>query len=157
MQVETNEIDDAAVTPAKISGSDGFNGQVLTISEDGTPQWAGRGGSSGWSLTGNAGTASGTNFIGTTDTQSVQVRVNSVRVMQWTRGAIGFDSQNLLGGYSGNTVREKVRGATISGGGEITNVNDVGGDFGTIGGGRGNTSSGPLSVVAGGEGNESHW
>lgn len=37
---------------------------------------------SGWSITGNAGTTSGTNFVGTTDSQALDLRVNNVRKLR---------------------------------------------------------------------------
>jgi hypothetical protein len=40
------------------------------------------GGSSGWSLTGNSGLAFGTNFLGTTDAQSVLFKTNSLTAMK---------------------------------------------------------------------------
>lgn len=44
----------------------------------GTPQWKGIGGSSGWGLTGNAGTNPATNFIGTTDPTDVVFKRDNV-------------------------------------------------------------------------------
>ena len=49
-----------------------------------TDTTAGGGGSSGWSLTGNAGTNPSTNFIGTTDAQPLMFRVNNANA-----GSIG--------------------------------------------------------------------
>lgn len=54
-------------------------------------------GGSGWSLTGNAGTDSGTNFIGTTDYMPLMFRVNNTRfgVIDPT-SSLGFGSNVLL-------------------------------------------------------------
>lgn len=50
---------------------------VLTNDGAGNLSWGtGGGGGSGWSLTGNSGTSSGTNFIGTTDSQPLLFKVN---------------------------------------------------------------------------------
>ena len=62
-------------------------------------------------------------------------------------------SPNLIGGYSGNSVTEDVVGATIGGGGASDDPNGVTGDYGTVGGGRGNTASGPVATVGGGVSN----
>ena len=51
-------------------------------------------------------------------------------------------SPNLIGGYSGNQVAGGVTGATISGGGAGGAINAVGANFGTVGGGYGNTRAG---------------
>ncbi|MGB2986652.1 MAG: tail fiber domain-containing protein [Phycisphaerae bacterium] len=59
-------------------------------------------------------------------------------------------SPNLIGGYSGNVVTPGVVGATISGGGKSGFPNSVTGDFGTVGGGQGNTASDSHSTVGGG-------
>jgi len=61
----------------------GTNGQVLTLAS-GIPAWAAAsgGGGSGWSLTGNAGTTDGTNFIGTTDAQDLVFKTNATETMR---------------------------------------------------------------------------
>jgi hypothetical protein len=58
----------------------GTAGQVLTSAGAGLPPtWAAAGG--GWGLTGNTGTNSSTNFIGTSDFQSLNFRTNNIRRM----------------------------------------------------------------------------
>ena len=47
------------------------------------------GGGTGWSLTGNAGTTAGTNFIGTTDNVDVVFKRNSIEGMRLQSGALG--------------------------------------------------------------------
>ncbi len=57
-------------------------GKVLTSDAFGNATWqtpSGGTGGSGWSLTGNAGTVDGTNFIGTTDFVAFNIRVNGQR------------------------------------------------------------------------------
>lgn len=132
-------------------------------------------GSSGsfWSLTGNSGTIPGTHFVGTTDNQRLEFRVNGDRAL---RLEPNNGSPNLIGGYSGNTVTTNARGATIGGGGSSGNTNRVTDNYGTVGGGSGNqagnnagtttdryyatvgggyqnTASGPFSTIGGGWGN----
>ncbi|MHC4948138.1 MAG: tail fiber domain-containing protein [Planctomycetota bacterium] len=67
------------------------------------------------------------------------------------------DRVNLIGGHADNSVASGVEGATISGGGVQFNGNSVLDDFGTVGGGIGNTADGHASVVAGGSGNSAAY
>ena len=84
-------------------------------------EWA-SGGGGGWSLTGNAGTTAGTNFVGTTDNVAFEIRVNNggaatggnQRVMRFEPNAT---SPNIIGGFNGNSVTVGVVGATLAGGG----------------------------------------
>lgn len=115
-----------------------------------------------WRLTGNAGTTPGTNFLGTTDNQALELKVNGARALRLEPGS----TPNVIGGSSGNSVSSGVIGATISGGGMTGAPNTVISGFGTVGGGQGNTSgadgtvgggqgntSGPSATVGGGQGN----
>jgi hypothetical protein len=86
-----------------------------------------------WSLTGNAGTTPGTQFLGTTDNQPLELRVGGQRTLRLEPGQA---SPNLVGGYGGNSVAGGVAGATVSGGGQSGYENRVYDDFGTVGGGR---------------------
>lgn len=91
-----------------------------------------------WSLTGNAATVPGPNFLGTTDNQAVHIRVNNTRALLIQPTASG--SPNIVAGYALNDVSSNVVGATISGGGGPTNVttNHVGDNFGVVVGGASN-------------------
>jgi len=62
------------------------------------------GGSGGWSLTGNAGTLPGTNFIGTTDSEALQFRVNNTWAGQISTGSTGNTAYgiNTLQSATGN-------------------------------------------------------
>lgn len=62
-------------------------------------------------------------------------------------------TDNVVEGSNGNSVTDGVNGGTISGGGQMTFPNQVLFDFGTVGGGRGN-SAGNYSAVSGGEYNK---
>ena len=118
----------------------------------------------GWSLSGNPGTDPLTNFLGTTDSQALELRVNGVRALRLEPNP---NSSNLVGGYSENTVTPGVSAAAIGGGGQSGSPNQVTGDGGTVsgglantahafasvGGGLGNVASGGASMVPGGEGN----
>lgn len=57
--------------------------------------------SSSWDLTGNAGTTPGANFLGTTDNQPLELKVNSQRALRLEPHAT---SPNVVGGHSSNTV-----------------------------------------------------
>lgn len=125
----------------------GAAGQVLTTTGGGVawqnPSPAG----AAWSLTGNAGTNSATNFLGTTDNQALELRVNGERTL---RLAPNPTSPNIVGGHSNNTIAAGIAGASILGGGRSDQPQQVDQDFGTIGGGRGNHVNGVLATVGGG-------
>ena len=103
-----------------------------------------------WRLAGNAGTTSGTHFLGTTDKKPLDLRVNNVRALRIEPGA---QSPSLIGGYRGNYVTSGVVGATIAGGGWSSGVNRVGSSFGAIAGGRNNAIVSGVSIIGGGESN----
>jgi hypothetical protein len=107
-----------------------------------------------WSLNGNTGTTPATQFIGTTDNQPFEVRVNNLRALRiepqtnLTFGTV----PNIIGGGHANTVVAGVFGATIAGGGatlDSAQRHQVAGNFSTIGGGRGNTTNGEDSTISG--------
>jgi len=123
------------------------------------------GGAAGWSLTGNSGTTSGVNFLGTTDSQPLELKVNNARALrlEWASSVTDF-SPNVIGGYGQNNVFNGAVGATIAGGGARStfgNVlrmlpNEVGADYGSIGGGNGNRVTGVGGTVPGGTGNQAN-
>ena len=125
------------------------SGQVLEF--NGTNlAWANAGGgSSGWSLTGNSGTIPGTDFMGTTDNEPLEIWVNNTRAL---RLEPGNGSPNVVGGI-GSVVNSSVGGATI-GGGEYNTVGFNSGNGPTIGGGLQNTVSNLYPTVSGGEYNQ---
>jgi hypothetical protein len=100
-----------------------------------------------WLLSGNAGTTAGPNFVGTTDNQPLELRVNGQRVGRFIPDAGTNNAPIIVGGSSANTVAPGIVGATISGGGAsmyggLPGPNTIYGDFNTIGGGWGNTAGG---------------
>ena len=131
-----------------------------------------------WGLGGNANTTPGTHFLGTTNNQALELKVNGARALRIEPNAT---SPNLIGGYSGNAVGAGYYGATIGGGGLAgstcglsgaapcwNRVNDflgtVGGGssntagvYATVGGGGSNTASGPSATVGGGSGNTASY
>ena len=126
-----------------------------------------------WSLTGNAGTTPGTNFLGTTDNQPLEIKVNNQRIFRLEPNAT---TPRVIGGHADNNALAGVVGATIGGGGALGLANVVTDSFGTVAGGRGNragdnagtlfdasfatvsggltnTASAQTSTVGGGQGN----
>jgi hypothetical protein len=121
---------------------------------DGTVQTsASTGGGTGWSLTGNAGTDTSTNFLGTTDNMAVHIRSNNTTLFRVD------PNYNVIGGHG--YVSSGVVGAAISGGGNPIVLSYVTDDYGTIGGGHanqagdgvGSTADAAAATVAGGSGN----
>ena len=159
-----------AVTPAALrTPAAPAVGQVLTY--NGTSlDWRSPG-STSWSLTGNAGTSAGANFLGTLEAQPLELRVNGTRALRLEPDAA---SPNVIGGASVNYANG-ARGATIGGGGTLNfggfvYSNAVSGFYGTVSGGLGNSAGSlasgigggfnnivegmaPYSVIAGGSGN----
>jgi hypothetical protein len=92
-------------------------------------------------LTGNSGLGN-SNFIGTTDTSALEIRVNNSRVVRYEYNLLNYvENPNIIGGSPWNRVMKGVVAATIGGGGAFGvgtghYVTDVGG---TIGGGGSNT------------------
>jgi len=109
-----------------------------------------------WQTTGNTGTTPGTHFLGTTDNQPMELRVNNQRVLHISPTASN-DTVNVVGGSSLNYADPSVIAVTIAGGGtpqmfgEVRS-NSVASDFATVGGGIDNQISlgSPSAVIAGG-------
>ncbi len=116
-------------------------------------------GTSGWSLTGNAGLDT-SNFIGTLDTTAFTVRVNNRRAIRIRNGIdpefnTGF-LPTIIGGAPGNEVMGGMQagGSFIGGGGSrfAGLSNKIEGGWGAIVGGRANFATG-FGFVGGGNGN----
>ncbi|HRX95861.1 MAG TPA: hypothetical protein P5514_02855 [Bacteroidales bacterium] len=105
---------------------------------------------SGWELTGNTGTDTTINFIGTTDDMPLDFKVNNQRVMRYQNAPY---SPNIIGGYTGNSITGGVFASTIAGGGEAGDVQSITSNYGFIGGGRANLVSGIFGVIGGGSSN----
>ena len=85
----------------------------------------------------------------------LDIKVNGQRALRLEPTA---DAPNVIGGSPNNFVNAGVVGATIAGGGTLNPIesgssNSVSADFGSVGGGVGNISSGFAAVVGGGLGN----
>ncbi|MGA2855038.1 MAG: hypothetical protein ABSE90_13030, partial [Verrucomicrobiota bacterium] len=110
-----------------------------------------------WLLGGNAGTTAGMNFLGTTDNQPLELKVNSQRVLRLEPKINA--APNIIGGSLINGVAAGVSAATISGGGStdyeysgMPATNSIASDSGTIGGGVGNSilANAQESTIGGG-------
>lgn len=108
----------------------------------------------GWSLTGNAGTVPETNFLGTTDDQPLELRVNGQRALLLEPAV---SSPNFIAGYGFNSVSESTVGATVGGGGRDLAVNQADGSYSTVSGGAGNAAGGYAAAIGGGEGNSATY
>lgn len=113
-----------------------------------------------WRLGGNAGTQPGTHFLGTSDGQPLEFKVNGARALRLEFRTdhldVGSPSPNIISGHPNNEVAPGVSGATIAGGGGTnwwgpTSPQRVSGEFSTIGGGIGNIVEAAVGVIAGGE------
>jgi hypothetical protein len=154
--VSTAQLGDNQVTTAKIGNAQITSAKIF----DGTIESADLAPSArGWGLSGNAGTSS-SNFLGTTDNQAFDLRVNGARALR-LEPADG--SVNVIGGRL-NMVAPGVGEAFIGGGGHnsVTNNtsvvvggrnNVVSGEFAGVVGGSDNTAMGDLAMIGGGREN----
>jgi hypothetical protein len=131
----TSFVVDKTITQMRVSSICAVGSAIRVITADGSVTCQAVSGSAGWSLTGNTGTDPTTNYIGTSDNQPLEIRVNALRVFRFEPNAT---SPNLLGGHPANWVTSGVYGATISGGGHLAWPNSITDMFGTIGGGSNN-------------------
>jgi trimeric autotransporter adhesin len=128
-----------------------------------------------WETSGNAGTVGGTDFLGTSDAQPLEIGLNSRRVMLLQPSTeLGTNGRHLTAnvtlGSVGNGVIAPARGATISGGGAQNNTdplyttggsNRVDDHYGTVAGGFNNQAgsidsdpvTGAFATVSGGRNN----
>jgi hypothetical protein len=104
-----------------------------------------------WRLDGNANTTPGAHFIGSSDNQPLELKVNQQRALRLEPNPTG--APNLIGGSPVNYVSAGVVGATIGGGGATNRqgaryTNSVAADFGTLGGGARNAIRADASAAA---------
>ncbi|GEM_PF-1489933 len=120
-----------------------------------------------WLLAGNSGTNAATQFLGTTDNQPLELRVNNVRGLRLTPLVTAdFSAVNVLAGAPANSITVGVDVATIAGGGYtiggVNRGNRVTDRFGTVGGGSLNVAGNGNAdftdawnaTVSGGESNQ---
>ncbi len=124
------------------------SGQVLAYNGSGLV-WsnvASAGGGGSWSLTGNAGTTAGVNYLGTSDNQPLELHVNGTLAFRLVPGYSG--DPNVVGGWQ-NNVGLYPDAVTIAGG----YGNSASGNAATVGGGYANTANGTYATLGGGIGN----
>lgn len=112
-----------------------------------------------WQTGGNTNTTAGLNYLGTADNQPLELHVDGQRALRLEPAPTG-GAPNVIGGSPNNFVASGTVGATIGGGGatnyaSTSYTNSIAADFGTIGGGQGNTivSGDTASVIVGGVNN----
>lgn len=108
-----------------------------------------------WQVGGNAGTIPATHFLGTTDNQPLELRVNGQRGLRLEYASAPFfgSSVSVLGGSVSNVVGGGIVGATVFGGSAPDYGNSVMAHFGTVGGGYRNQVLANAATVGGGQGN----
>jgi Chaperone of endosialidase len=102
-----------------------------------------------WQTAGNAGTGVGSNFVGTSDNQPLELHVNGQRALRLEPTTNG---PNVIGGTAANSVDAGNGAATIAGGDSNSIRASSGGS--TIGGGLNNTvqPNSDYSFIGGGSG-----
>lgn len=118
-------------------------GHLLTSDDSGNAAWAAP---SGWKLGGNAGTNPASNFLGTSDANALELRVNGERAL---RIEPSTGAPNLLSGAESNVRHAGAEAGAIAGGGSAEEPNEVGNRFAFVAGGRGNAALGENSLAAG--------
>jgi hypothetical protein len=105
-----------------------------------------------WKLGGNNVTSPTAQFLGTTNNQALEFKVNGQRALRLEPNT--NVAPNMIGGAPVNYVSPRVPGATIGGGG-VGNVVQSGALGATLGGGNGNTivTNARNATIGGGEWN----
>jgi hypothetical protein len=129
-----------------------FAGNGVNVSNVNALTLNGLSSSNFWQLGGN--NVSAGQILGSTNNQPVEIWVNGARALRLEPGTSGAAAPNIIGGSPVNFASNSVIGAVIGGGGTtnffgFASTNSVTGNFGTVGGGWGNTAAG-YSVVGGG-------
>jgi hypothetical protein len=136
---------DPTATQARVTGACPAGQSMAGVNQDGTV-----GCTAVWGLAGNTGTNPATQFIGTTDSQPLVIRVNGAPGFRIEPA--NFNEHNIVGGSALNVVDAGVFGGTIAGGGQTLpdGRNRVSGWYGTVSGGVANTAAGFGAAVGGG-------
>lgn len=131
-----------AVTADKISdGTIGLADLSATLS-----------GSTFWRLDGNAGTTGGTHFLGTTDNQPLEIKVNGQTAfrLQPKTGVL----PSVIGGFQNGVSLMTAGGGNTIGGGSTNYISDGNSHHNTIAGGNQNgISDSDLATIGGGRSN----
>jgi hypothetical protein len=145
---------DLSLLQRRVADSCAASQAIRAIAQNGTVtcESVGGGGGSFWSLSGNAGTT-GADFLGTSDNQPLNLRVNDARGLRLEPASDGTNqSPNVIGGIADNSVTPGVHSAVIGGGGrgtpaDPTSANRVTDHQGTVGGGANNQAGDGAGTV----------
>lgn len=144
--IASNVVAGAVSAPQLNTSAGPAAGQILSYSGT-TLAWTNPGSAAGaWLLGGNSSTTPGAQFLGTTDNQPLELKVNGLRTLRLEPNP---SSPNWIGGSAANSVTPGISGATIAGGGSPSLANQVTGPNGTVGGGAGNVASTSATVGGG--------
>jgi len=143
--VGTSQINSSQVQ-RRVSGSCPEGQYLRAVAQNGTVTCGSDATGSDWSRGGNAGTDAAVDFLGTTDAQALELRTGNARSLRIEPGVHTPPelpaTVNIIAGSHANLVDDGVGGATIGGGGTAagtpSGANRVGGNFGTVAGGRRN-------------------
>ena len=132
-------------------------GQVLAYGGIGLVWTNASAAAAAWTLNGNSGTMPGVNFLGTSDNQPLEIKVNGTRAFRLEPNGNG--APNVIGGKANNQVSGGGVGATV-GGGQLNTIQKA--DNATISGGGGNIiANASNTTIGGGSGNsiqsDSDW
>jgi len=138
-----------AVTGEKIADGSGSNVDLAADSVTAGKILAASFSNTFWKVDGNAGMTDGAHFLGTTDGEALELRVDNTRVLRLEPDA---DAPRLIGGHESNVARAP--GSTVGGG----IYNTATGKYSTVSGGRMNKATGPYNAIGGGRQNvASNW
>ena len=143
---------DSSEVQLRVDGQCPANSAIQSIDDSGAVTCATASGGS-WTLSGNAGTAPGTDFIGTSDDVPVDIRTNDRRAMRYEWGFSGSGGPNLIGGHANNAIPSDGESSVIAGGGVAAAPNSISASYGAIGGGIDNQVSASWGTIPGGSGN----
>lgn len=102
----------------RISGTCSAGSSIASILANGTVTCENDDvGNTGWSLTGNAGTLPGTNFIGTSDNKPIVFKANNITALQLIPvDSAGVTDPNVIIGIDTNTINSLTASSIVSGG-----------------------------------------
>jgi hypothetical protein len=148
---------DRDILQLRVTGDCAAGSAIRHVYSDGLVDCESVGVGTAWLLGGNGGTTPGTNFLGTTDSQALELKVNGARALRVEPAS----TPNLVGGFADNSAASGVLGAFVGGGGSDTVPNAVSNNFGAVGGGAANhagdasgvTGHGSYAFVGGGYSN----
>src|SRR4051795_5548727 len=145
---------DLSLLQRRIADSCAAGQAIRDVAQNGTVtcESVGGGGGSSWLVAGKSGTT-GADFLGTTDNQPLNLRVNDARGLRLEPATDGTnESPNVIGGIADNTVTAGVHSATIGGGGrgvpsDPATANRVTDHQGVVGGGANNQAGDGAGTV----------